>query len=234
MSCIAIGIDCFAGGASAPATPLSIFGASLIVWARADIGIATVSGKVSAWADQSGNGNNFAQATAGNRPAFNTAPLNGKPTVRFSSVGQTSLLCANYLTDAAPGLFALVGTPLQTSSTQAMYSSDAAVYITVNGFNTWGPYNCVGQSISVTPSALIANVHAGPTVDLYNNGALSAGVAGYSNNNRGSTRLGSDASATTQWVDMDLGEFIKLNRAATAPEIAALRAYFTSFWGFAA
>lgn len=46
--------------------------------------------------------------------------------------------------------------------------------------------------------------------------------------------FGASLVGATQWVDMDLGEFIKINRAATAPEITALRAYFTSFWGFAA
>lgn len=235
MSCIAIGIDCFAGGASTPATPLSIFGAALVVWVRADLGITTVSGNVSAWADQSGNGNDFAQASAGNRPTYNTAPLNGQPTLRFNLQSVQSLICANYLTDPAPGMFAAIVVPRATGvQVENIYSSDAAMWADDGGGN-WKVYNCTGTAVvNGTPYALIANVRTGPLVDQYTNGASQIGLAGYSNNGRGATRIGSDAGGGVQGLTADIGEFIKINRAATAPEIVALRAYFTSFWGFAA
>jgi hypothetical protein len=43
-------------------------------WLRSDIGVTpnTNGSGVSAWTDQSGNGNNFAQGTAADRPIFNT------------------------------------------------------------------------------------------------------------------------------------------------------------------
>ncbi len=77
VSCIAIGIDCFAGGAS----PKTILGASLVAWYRADLGISLGTG-VSAWADQSGNGNNFVQATGAQQPTQGT--VDGKPALVFS------------------------------------------------------------------------------------------------------------------------------------------------------
>lgn len=41
-----------------------------IAWYRADLGITLVGSKVSAWADQSGNGNHLSQSTDALRPAY--------------------------------------------------------------------------------------------------------------------------------------------------------------------
>lgn len=54
----------------------------LLIWLRADTGVTLTSGRVSTWADQSGNGNDFVQSTAGNRPIPGTA-INGQATVTF-------------------------------------------------------------------------------------------------------------------------------------------------------
>lgn len=48
-------------------------------------GVTTSGGLVTQWNDQSGNGNNFNQATASDRPALVASALNGLPTVRFTT-----------------------------------------------------------------------------------------------------------------------------------------------------
>lgn len=52
-------------------TPKTIFGSDLVSWHRADLGI-TVDGfnRVSNWVDQTGNGHNLSQSTAGSRPDY--------------------------------------------------------------------------------------------------------------------------------------------------------------------
>ena len=47
--------------------------------------ITTVSGRVSTWADKSGNGNNFSQSTAADRPVIAPAELNGLDVMRFEN-----------------------------------------------------------------------------------------------------------------------------------------------------
>jgi hypothetical protein len=82
------------------ATPLSILGTDLLQWVRADLGI-TIGTGVSAWADQSGNGVNFAQGTGANQPSFQaTAGPNGGPCVRGD--GSSDNLTATW-SRAAPG-----------------------------------------------------------------------------------------------------------------------------------
>ena len=61
-------------------------------WYAADLGITTVSGKVSVWANQgtTGSADDAAQSTAGLRPTYVASHTpNGKPAVRFDSAAGT-------------------------------------------------------------------------------------------------------------------------------------------------
>jgi hypothetical protein len=75
--------------------PLTVAGCKL--WLRGDLGITLNGGNVSAWADQSGQGNNAVQASAPNQPAFAASAIGGMPGVTFGpnlSLGGTSNLVA--------------------------------------------------------------------------------------------------------------------------------------------
>jgi hypothetical protein len=63
----------------------------LAVWLKADAGVtADGSGFVSAWADQSGNGNDALQSLAALQPTLAASSMNGKPSIRFTQSGTTS------------------------------------------------------------------------------------------------------------------------------------------------
>lgn len=64
-------------------TPPDLSG--LTQWLRADLGVTLNAGNVSAWADQSGNGNNVAQATATRQPLWvaSEPTLNDRPCLQF-------------------------------------------------------------------------------------------------------------------------------------------------------
>lgn len=87
-------------GPSPLVSPQSIFGADLIQWVRADLGIQIATG-VSQWNDLSGNGAHYTQGTAGQQPAYlaNGGP-NNQPYVACDGAndGLTSSL-----TRPAPG-----------------------------------------------------------------------------------------------------------------------------------
>ena len=68
-------------------------------WYAADMGITTVSGKVSVWANQgtTGSADDLAQATAGNRPTYVAShTANSKPAVRFSPASSTYMQTPNF------------------------------------------------------------------------------------------------------------------------------------------
>jgi hypothetical protein len=71
--------------AGMPWTPAQLSG--LVLWLDANKGVTSNAGTgtVSAWADQSGKGNNFSQATGGNQPIVHPTGLNGLPIISFMS-----------------------------------------------------------------------------------------------------------------------------------------------------
>lgn len=65
--------------------PTDVAGCKL--WLKADAGITKDgSDYVSAWADQSGNGNDASQGTGTNQPLWVDTQLNGKPVIRFDGI----------------------------------------------------------------------------------------------------------------------------------------------------
>lgn len=66
----------------------------LRMWLRADVGITLATG-VSAWADQSGNGNNVVQGTAGNQPAYvASGGANNQPYLSYTTANQALQMAA--------------------------------------------------------------------------------------------------------------------------------------------
>jgi hypothetical protein len=73
-----------------PGSPLggatTIPTAGLMGWWKADVGVTKDgSNKVSAWADQSGNGRNFTQPTTGNQPLWQASIKNALPGIQFNA-----------------------------------------------------------------------------------------------------------------------------------------------------
>lgn len=60
-------------------------------WFDAALGVTLVSGFVSEWADQSGNGEDATQSTASQRPTVVASGLNGHPVLRWPSTGNVEL-----------------------------------------------------------------------------------------------------------------------------------------------
>jgi hypothetical protein len=83
---VGIGLGPALGGRSAGEWSPGAFGSDLYAWWRADLGITLNGGDVSAWADQSGNGRNFSQATAANQALYvpSDSRFGGKPSIEFN------------------------------------------------------------------------------------------------------------------------------------------------------
>jgi len=69
--------------------------AGCVLWLRADRGVTLNGSTVSAWADQSGNGNNFAQGIAANQPTFAASGINGLPSLSVLTANLCVLKCVN-------------------------------------------------------------------------------------------------------------------------------------------
>lgn len=123
-------------GGPAPFVPTDISGN--ILWLRGDIGITQTSGNISAWTDQSGNGNDATQATSLNQPTY-TTNINSQKTLTFDGansfmnlpsfaiLGAKTIVTVVRLA-ATPSVFASVLTLKDTAGTlseQTLFASSA-------------------------------------------------------------------------------------------------------------
>ena len=121
--------------------PKSITG--LTVWLKADAGITKDgSNLVSDWTDQSGNGNNFSQSTAGNKPTYTASAQNGLPAITFDGTNDYMTTAAT-LTLGTYSAFVVVSRPVWAAST----------YAGVWGHN-FSAAGTAGRALGVTGSAL--------------------------------------------------------------------------------
>jgi hypothetical protein len=111
---------------SGGADPISIFGANLAAWYKADAGVYTDAGTtlatntqtVQQWNDQSGHGNHLTQATSGLRPQFLSAGLNGLPAVQFTASVGTVLQNANQTVPSTTNVMSVFGVGQMGTATQ--------------------------------------------------------------------------------------------------------------------
>lgn len=217
--------------------PDVILGANLLLWLKSDAGV-TQSGTVSAWADQSGNGHDFAQGTAGSRPTYfaNGGP-NDAPYIQFD--GTDDLMVNTTLDLAAPGttptLLILVMRQDSWTGGEAFCGSDAA-------------FGCEIRQAGASP-----NVSAYNGVDNQNSELLVSSwgrVQGFYNNAVSDYTLvttkatGANAGNSNPGLGRRIGrgnpsgaaafsvvEHIIANRDLTAGEQAQMDAYLVSRYG---
>ena len=238
-------------GGAAPFTPASLSG--LILWLRADLGITLAGAKVSAWADQSGNGNDFTQAVDARRPTFtasdanfnNQAVVTGAATAWLSSVGAMG---GGYAQTTVCTVFRDT-----TSSVSILYEA-GPTYLTAGGhmMDLTGGGNCDVYTYGVTGAngrraAAASNTRYHKTV-VFNHAAAatqvpivySAGVAESTTNIVNTGTNGNSSSLTWNLMGRSGGgasfegaaaEFIAYNRALTAAEALQLYTYTSARYG---
>jgi hypothetical protein len=141
------------------------------LWLAADMGVTQSGGTVSAWADQSGNGNNAVQATTVNQPSFVANVVGSLPGIQFLLAGgnwkymlaaftalqepHTICFAAQFLGDGNTGYAPEISyEPDQSSS----FDSGSPHYITTTP--RWGaiyPVYPAGTSVDPTGTAYSVN-----------------------------------------------------------------------------
>ncbi|MHB9023067.1 MAG: hypothetical protein ACYC7E_02690 [Armatimonadota bacterium] len=85
------------------------FNTALVLWLKADAGVLRdAQGRVSAWQDQSGNGNHFSEANPELQPLFVEQAAGEQPALRFDGVDDALTLATAPLPVAGRSVFAVV------------------------------------------------------------------------------------------------------------------------------
>jgi autotransporter-associated beta strand protein len=86
------------------------------LWLHAGAGLTTnATGNVSVWADQSGNGRNATQGTAGAQPVWVASAANGLPALRFEAIGTKDGMATGWNATNKPYSYFVVGAFLTNS-----------------------------------------------------------------------------------------------------------------------
>jgi len=211
----------------------------LTLWLKGDAGITLTSGKVSTWADQSGNGRDFTQSSSSNRPSQGTQ--NGLSTVKFRFGGDDGVTKNLDRTDTWA---TFIGTNSTAYDVWIVFKGtsygDGSSPHGINMFTDNDTRVGVGFStIGGTSGFTVINTHAGETTQFNVSTALSEWHTGEMRNNSGSFQLFLDGtpgtgatvqSAITSGTPMhigksdttaffgEIGEILVYNRALSSTE----------------
>jgi hypothetical protein len=238
------------GSSAARATPLTIFGSSLELWLRADMGVTLGTG-VSAWADQSGKGRHCTQGTGSQQPSVVASWKNGKPALEFTPASNQILTNASGAILANGAAYSLFMVAAKDQDPDSVAYNDQCFRVTastnfhklsvmqIGGVRyiagdtgadvglTAGTYGC-GTNPFYASWVEPGDTDANPTAFRIN-GALKTtastladlnGVTGY--------QVG---GLSASYFDGKVGEVVLVSGVATAAQIAAMEAYHVSFWG---
>lgn len=219
-----------AGGGSPPT-----FSGTLKLWLRADLGITLNGSKVSAWADQSGNGNNVTQGTAADQPPYTAADsnFNGRPSVGpFSSTSYA--LNASTFTISQPNTIYLVAYAANTAQNVFFDGSSSRQIIGRAGATTWWIY--AGTTVDANgangnPHAFCLTLSSG-TGTLYVDNSQTAAV---------SSTAGSDAltglvvgvGSGDAAPNGSIAEFLIYSGAHTTAQVQQVFRYLGARYGLA-
>ena len=215
--------------AGGPWTPASL---ALTAWFdAADAATITSSaGKVSQWADKSGNGYHLTQATDSLRPVTGTRTLNGLNVVDFTA----DILARTGLTIGSPVTVALVGALDTVASYHYFGTLNTATSSAAIGHGDaqkWTAYNgalLYGSARDLNPHVLVG-VFNGAASSLRVDSASTTGNTGSGTHN--GITLGSLDGGTTFGIDGFIAEYIVATGVLTGPQIDSLAGYLKTKWG---
>lgn len=237
----------FAAGGSDGGSFLPTQIAGLQAWYRADLGI-TIGTGVSAWADQSGNGDanrNLTQATGANQPTRNAADASygGKPTLSFN--GTTMSMASGAWSVAPPETAAtvfIVGNNDNGAVQEVFLDSISAARYVIDNASTAGDLRylltsgviATGLSLN-NPSVMWFKILAGSVASAAYVNALTAKVTGSPGGASGATgiTIGAAFGGASAFLNGKIAELIIYNSDIGSSGQAIVANYLGARYGIA-
>ena len=230
-------------GGGAPFSPANVSGLSL--WLKADAGVTTSGSNVTAWADQSGNGNN-ATTIEGIQPTFVANTLNSKPVLRFDGSGQKMSL-GSYIGGTEYSIFIVCKNNDNVNGSMFFWTTDENFGLYIASI-TAASYNASARNKFILSEA-DAGGGEGDSIIAWSSTAVNnnyfigtaiqnGGGKAYSNGSGGTDSLGTFGAENNfnliggygfgYELDGDVAEIISYNRAVTGTERQQVEAYLNT------
>jgi hypothetical protein len=216
------------------------------LWLRADAGTTTNGQQVSAWNDQSGNGNNATQGTSDNRPLFIASePLaNNRPVLRFDGINDW-MQTATHITDNVGTLMIVARKTAGFGGYRTIFTSqDFLMLGRASGSDVWGAYNdgadrlyTPGTSIGTNAGAAFRilgyrqNGSGAGQLALFLDGVQSTTLHNGGGNGKGITTIGSNNAPISQNFPGDIAEVIFYRAPINAAQRIIVENYLSAKYG---
>ena len=207
----------------------------LFSWWRSDQGIQLdSSGSVQSWSDITGNGYNFAQATAANRPGFvkQDPAYNGQPTLVFTAANSTFLNTLAFTLNQ-PFTLIYVGEQDETTLSHGIVGGQTTTTIGLYTVSTGGQQSMfAGANVSsnvVAASKLVTvGCFNGAGSQLFVNNSVSPTNGNPSTNAIQGGMLVGYANGFANYMQGKVAEVLVFNRQLSQLEVSWLMQYLAS------
>jgi len=222
-----------------PFSPSDVAGLQL--WLAADQITGLSDGDpVTAWPDQSGNGNDAAQATGAKKPTFKTAIQNGEPVVRFDGIDDTLVIPSDVLdsssVDRAATMFFAVSPATLSNGNGYVALVDAeagggvrlfALFIGNSYCSFWNNNATYTPSPAFSTGPQIVCIRtSGATATVFVNGTQVATVATGTTSSSGcQLEIGGNPSGSASLLQGDYAEVLYFNAALSTDDRERVEAY---------
>jgi hypothetical protein len=206
---------------SASAIPTS----GLSLWLKADAGVTLDGSIVTAWADQSGNGNN---ASPANDPIYISSLINNKPSINFFT--NTSYFNLDSNIDPIKTIICVYKTNTTPTNYQAIVESNFGLYSAIAGnqFGTYLQAEIGYETLAANTSyILIVKSDDGINSNGYVNNVAYSDPSGGGFDSKGYVQIGAGQDGG-QPCNGHISEVIIYNRVLTTPERQQVGAYLNT------
>lgn len=217
-------------------SPLSL--TNLRGWWRSDMGITIATG-VSAWADQSGQGNTLVQGTGANQPTLTAGQINGRPALVFDGVND-SLAVSFALTQPTTVFivfsqiswtnFDMVFDGGAVSNDMSLQQATASPGLAIRA---GGAAAALNNNLAVGTFGLVTSIFDGASSLIQVNST--AATTGNPGTNAGAgLRVGVRGAGGANFGNISVAEIIVMAATATAAERVAVRSYSQALYNVGA
>ena len=221
--------------------------ANMLVWLRSDVGVTSSGGNVSAWADQSGNGNNATQSSGTNKPTLVTGAISASPALAFNGTNEYMALPSGFAKfPSGASIFAVykptAGTagariidfgPANTTDSfnLSIASTTTDTYTVYNGSTATSLTNTAGMTLNQFQLLEMVQTQGG-LATMWTNSTQNgqAALQSISNVNRTGNFIG-QASSGSNYFTGQIAEIFVFNAGLNATDRVNLENYVASKYG---
>jgi hypothetical protein len=207
----------------------------LKIWLDSALGITLNGSTVSAWADQSGNGNNFTNPSGTSQPIYSASDANYAGAPSLGCAGAQYIDCVNNLGLAQPVTWVVAGklTSTGTYLLAAKAGTSQQIYNNAGNLDIYAGTALNSTTSMVAPCVMGAIMNGASSASYINNSGTAAASGNAGANGVVTPELGA-ATQSSGFATATIASVLLYSSALTPSQMHSLFSYLGARYGIAA